>query len=164
MKRTLIAIAVLSLMILPQGSTLAQTPADHSGHTMKEQQGDHGAMAMTTSKAIMLGEETVEGIKGMAHLNDVGAVMAQMGKTENFHFMIMFSDAKTGIAIEQGTVAMKITDPVTGTTGEAIALMGMGDHFGADITLPAKGEYRFLVGSKLADGIKRQFTFHHRVQ
>jgi hypothetical protein len=162
MKRTLIVYAVLSLLILPAGATLAQAPADHSGHAMKEQQGDNGSMPIKQrTKTIMLGEETVEGVKGMAHLNDVGAVMAQMGKNENFHFMMMFSDAKTGTAIEQGTVAVKIVDPKTGKAGEAIALMGMGNHFGADVTLPTKGDYQFQVGSKLADGTKRQFTFKY---
>ena len=42
--------------------------------------------------------------------------------------------------------------------------MGMGNHFGADIVLPAKGEYQFQVGSKLADGSKRQFTFHYTLK
>ena len=83
-------------------------------------------MPMMSKQTIMLGEQTVEGVKGMAHLNDVGAVMAQMGKKENYHFMVMFSDAKTGAAIEQGTVAVKITDPKTGQTGEADPADGHG--------------------------------------
>jgi hypothetical protein len=156
-------------MILPASTTLAQAPADHSGHAMKEQHGDHGAMPMKQrTKTIMLGEETVDGVKGIARLNDVGAMMAQMGQKENFHFMIMFSDAKTGAAIEQGTVAVKIVDPKTGQAGEAIALMGMGagasSHFGADVSLPTKGDYQFQVGTKLADGTKRQFTFKYTVK
>jgi hypothetical protein len=121
-------------------------------------------MEMVRTKTIMLGEQTVEGVKAKGLLNDVGAMMAQMGKKENYHFMVMFSDAKTGTAIEQGTVAVKITDPKTGQTGEAIPLMGMGNHFGADVVLPGKGEYHFQVGSKLADGSKRQFHFSHTIK
>jgi len=162
MKRTLMIFAGLALLALPLAAG-AQTNMDHSQHAMP-QHGDQGSMPMMRTKTIMLGEQTVEGVKGMAHLNDVGAVMAQMGKKENFHFMILFSEAKTGTAIEQGTVAVKITDPVTGKTGEAIPLMGMGNHFGADIALPDKGEYSFQVGSKLADGSKRQFTFKYVVK
>ena len=158
MKRGLIACAILSLLALPT-IPRAETHADHGAMQMGEQQGDHGAMPTMRTKTIMLGEETVDGVKGMAHLNDVGAMMAQMGQKENFHFMVMFSDAKNGTAIEQGTVAVKIIDPKGGKPGEAIALMGMGNHFGADINLPAKGEYQFQVGSKLADGKTRQFTF-----
>ncbi len=166
MKRSLIVYAALSFLILPAGTTLAQSPADHSGHAMMEQHGDHGSMPMKQrTQTIMLGEETVEGVKGMAHLNDVGAMMAQMGQKTTHHFMIKFADAKTGTAIEQGSVAVKIIDPKTGKAGEAIPLMGMGagasSHFGADVTLPTKGDYQFQVGTKLADGTKRQFTFKY---
>ena len=167
MKRTLIAYAVLSLLSVP-ALTIAETASEHSGHNMMEHQGNHGSKPITRTKTIMLGEETVEGVKGMARLNDVGAMMAQMGQKENFHFMIMFSDTKTGEAVTSGTVAVKIIDPKTGKTGEAIPLMGMGtgasSHFGADVTLPTKGDYQFQVGSKLADGTKRQFTFKYTVQ
>ena len=165
MKRGLIAYAILSLLTLPMAVTPTHSAENHhSGHSMKE----HGAMPIPRTKTIMLGEETVDGVKAIARLNDVGAMMAQMGQKENFHIMIMFSDAKTGAAIEQGIVAVKIVDPKTGQAGEAIALMGMGagasSHFGADVTLPTKGDYQFQVGSKLADSTKRQFAFKYTVQ
>jgi hypothetical protein len=162
MKRTVLFFAVLSFLTLP-AMTIGQAQTDHSQHMMPPQ-GEHGTMEMGRTKTIMLGEQTVEGVKAKGLLNDVGAVMAQMGKKENYHFMVMFSDAKTGTAIEQGTVAVKITDPKTGQTGEALHLMGMGNHFGADVVLPGKGEYHFQVGSKLADGSKRQFHFSHTIQ
>lgn len=158
MKRTLIASAILALMTLPAAAP-ARAASDHTGHAM-----DHGSMAMPPEATMMLGEQIVNGVKGMAHLNDVGAMMAQMGQKENYHFMIMFTDVKTGAAIKQGSVAVKIIDGKTGQAGEPIALMGMGNHFGADIVLPAKGEYHFQVGSKLTDGAKRQFTFHYTVK
>jgi hypothetical protein len=163
MKRTILVFALLSLVTLP-AFAIGQTSSDHSQHAMPPPQGDHSTMPMMNKQTIMLGEQTVDGVNGMAHLNDVGAVMAPMGRKENYHFMVMFSDAKTGAAIDQGTVAVKITDPKTGQTGEAIPLMGMGGHFGADVTLQNKGEYHFQVGSKLADGSKRQFTFHYTVK
>ncbi len=164
MKRGLSICAILSILTLPVGATLAQNTGDHGGHAMKEQQDDHGSMTKPRTKSIMVGEQTVEGVKAMVHLNDVGAMMAQMGMKENYHFMVMLNDATTGAAVEQGAVAVKITDPKTGKTGEAIPLMGMGGHFGADVILPVKGEYRFEVGSKLADGKKRQFTFQYTIQ
>jgi len=160
MKRTVIAFALCSFLTLP---TIATAQTDHSQHAMPPQ-AEQPAMPGIRTKSIMLGEQTVDGIKAMAHLNDVGAMMAQMGKKENYHFMVMFNDAKTGAAIEQGTVAVKITDPATGKTGEAIPLMGMGNHFGADVALPDKGEYQFQVGTKLADGTKRQFRFSYTIK
>jgi hypothetical protein len=162
MKRTVLFFTVLSFLTLP-AMTIGQTQIDHSQHMMPPQV-EQGTMEMVRTKTIMLGEQTVEGVKAKGLLNDVGAMMAQMGKKENYHFMVMFSDAKTGTAIEQGTVAVKITDPKTGQTGEAIPLMGMGNHFGADVVLPGKGEYHFQVGSKLADGSKRQFHFSHTIK
>lgn len=152
MKRTLVICSILSFFVLPINAALAQPPVDPSSHA---------AMPMTTAQTIMVGEETIEGITGMAHLNDVGALMAQMDKKENYHFMMMFNDAATGAVVDQGSVAVKISDPKTGKMGKAIPLMGMVDHFGADVALPAKGDYQFEVGSKLADGKTRQFHFKY---
>ena len=42
--------------------------------------------------------------------------------------------------------------------------MGMQGHFGADITLSETGEYKFMVGTKLADGEKRQFEFEYKMK
>ena len=158
MKHLLFSLACCSFLALPLSGFAAEH--DHSQHMMPSG-GGHDATQMMHNDSIMLGEQTVDNVKAMAHLNDVGAVMAKMGKKENYHFMVMFSDAKTGTAIDQGTVAVKITDPATGQAGAAIALMGMGGHFGADVALMAKGEYQFTVGTKLADGSTRQFAFSY---
>lgn len=157
MKTTLLMLTCCSFLALPLTGVAAEP--DHSQHMMPSG-GGHDATQMLHGKSIMLGEQTVDGIKAMAHLNDVGAVMAKMGKAENYHFMVMFSDAASGAAMDQGTVAVIVTGP-TGRAGAAVPLMGMGGHFGADVALTAKGEYQFTVGSKLADGNKRQFTFQY---
>lgn len=138
-------------------ATKAATEMKHDGH------GDHAAM-MKEGDMIMLGDEMKEGVKGMAHLKDVGEAMAKMGMKENYHFMIMFMDAKTGSPIEEGTVAVKITDPSGKEAGAPVELMGMDGHFGADIALTEKGEYHFKVGTKLPDSTKRQYHFHHVVK
>lgn len=157
---------LVGLLTLP-ALALAQTAVGSNGH------GDHGGQqvtapsapaAMLSHQSLMLGEQTVDGVRAMAHLNDIGAVMAPLGKKENYHLMLMFTEVKTGKAIDQGTVAVRLTPPKAAQPGEAIALMGMDGHFGVDLMLSTKGEYRFQVGSKLADGNKRQFTFHHTVQ
>ncbi|MFH0783579.1 MAG: hypothetical protein V2B20_16720 [Pseudomonadota bacterium] len=150
MKRRLIVFAVLTLFVLSlQG--LAQT-----------QPGQGGTMKM--GNAIMLEEVTEAGVKAMVHLIDVSAAMEKMGKKENFHFMVMFSDVATGAAISNGSVALKITGPGQEKAGEPIALMAMDGSFGANIDLTAKGLYNLEVGSKLADGTKRQFKFQFTVQ
>lgn len=164
MKPVLLIFALVGLVFLPL-QTNAQTKGGHGEHGASSP----GHQAMTghgagKAASIMLGETTEEGVKAMAHLNDVGAMMAKMGKKENYHFMMMFTDAATGAAITDGSVALRLTGPGQEKAGEPIALVGMGGHFGADVSLTAKGEYHFVVGSKLADGKKRQFHYHYTVQ
>lgn len=125
--------------------------ATHDGHA------GHGGMDAAGSM-LDLGSVTVNGIEGMAHMKDVRAAMAKMGMKTTHHFMVMFNEEKTGRPVESGKVAVKIISP-DGTVTGPLELMGMQGHFGADVTLDKPGEYRFQVGSRLADGATRQFEF-----
>lgn len=150
--------------LLLASPAFGQTHGEHGDHQMMDASSGHNSMQMMNSQSIMLGEKTVDGISGMAHLNDIGKMMSSMGRKENFHFMMMLADAKSHAGIDQATIAVKITEVKTGTTTEAIPLVGMGGHFGADIVLAGAGEYRFVVGTKLQDGSKRQFEFSYTVK
>jgi hypothetical protein len=129
---------------------------------------DHGSMPMNhdgmmkDAGTAMLGDQTIEGVKALAHVRDVKAAMAKMGMKETHHFMVNFT-GKDGKPVTEGTVAVKIKDPA-GKESEPIALMGMQGHFGADITLTDKGTYEFKVGSKLPDGVARQYEFKYEVK
>lgn len=146
--------------------TLAVTPVlamhhEQGGHDNHNQhQGAHqGHAAMDADGAMLdLGSVSVKGVAAMAHLKDVRAAMAKMGMKTTHHFMAMFTDEKSGKPLEAGKVAVKITSPDGQVTGP-MELMGMQGHFGADVILDKPGEYRFQVGSKLADGEARQFEF-----
>lgn len=145
MKKQIGTLVLATLMAA--GSALAM---DHSKMNM-----DHAsAMADEHKQMIRVGEQTVDGVEAMVHLNDVKATMAKMGMKETHHLMIMFeqNDKK----VTDGTVAVKIKGP-DGKEGEAIKLMGMEGHFGADVVLAAKGHYTFTFGTKLADGKNRKF-------
>jgi hypothetical protein len=135
---------------------------DIKSHDMKPHDMDHDQHSdmMMGESMMMLGQAEVNGVKGMAHLSDVKKQMAAMGRTETNHFMMMFSDVKTGKPIDKGVVALKVQNPA-GETLPPVKLIGMGGHFGADITLTEKGKYHFLVGTKLADGVKRQYHFDY---
>jgi len=167
MKTTTCAILSVLLLTLPLGALAASQ--EHGGSaTMQEgkvmPQGDTKMDGMTMGgEMIMLGETTVDGVKGMAHLNDVGAAMAKMGMKETHHLMVMFNDGGTGAAIAEGTAAVKVTDPA-GKESESIAMMAMDGQFGVDLALTEKGEYRFVVGTRLADGKTRQFQFQYTVK
>ena len=170
MKKTLVKILVAMFVVsMPVGAIAASHGhGDHGKKATEEKKGheghgDHGAMKMS-GDMIMLGDEVKDDVKGAAHLKDVSAAMAKMGMKENYHFMIMFMDTKSGKPIEEGTVAVKITDPSGKETGAPVELMGMDGHFGADLALTDKGEYHFKVGTKLPDGKKRQYHFHYDVK
>jgi hypothetical protein len=112
---------------------------------------------------LIVGSMTSKGVKGMAHLKDVSKTMADMGMPTTHHFMIAFVDEETGAQIESGTVALKITNP-DAKVSEAIELVGMDGHFGADVTLDMTGEYHFRLGTQLADGKKRKYHFHQVIE
>jgi hypothetical protein len=158
MRKFTVLVAALFVCALP----LAASAATH-------EHGEHGKMGemkhegmMMGKGMVMLGEETEDGVKAMAHLNDVKEAMAKMGMKETHHFMVAFIDA-AGNPITEGTVAVKIEDPA-GKTGEPVKLMGMEGHFGADIVLAEKGKYEFNVGTKLPDGKTRQYEFKYEVK
>jgi len=171
-KRLNVLLAVLFAISLP----LMAGAATHEHGSMEKMEGmgkgkmegmkhegmEHGAMMMEGGM-LMLGDQTQDGVKAMAHLKDVKEAMGKMGMKETHHFMVMFVDVKSGDPIETGTVAVKIQDPA-GKEGTTVELMGMQGHFGADVALTEKGEYHFKVGTKLPDGKKRQFQFHFKAK
>ncbi len=132
---------------------------DHDDHDMKN---EHDGMS-SDGLMFIVGSMTSKGVKGMAHLKDVSETMAKMGMKTTHHFMIAFVDEATGEQVESGTVALKITNP-DAKVGEAIELIGMQGHFGADVVLDMEGEYHFRLGTKLADGKKRKYHFHQVIE
>ena len=167
MKRSImLMLTILALLAAPV--TVLAASHEHGSHGGSGSMGsmDHGAMGHDSMKMgsgmAMLGDQTVDGVKAMAHMNDVKAAMAKMGMKETHHFMVAFV-GKDGKQITEGTVAVKIENPA-GTVGEPIALPGMQEHFGADIVLAEKGTYKFKVGTKLPDGVVRQYEFKYEVK
>jgi hypothetical protein len=119
---------------------------------------------MSTDGSMMIvGSMVSKGVKGMAHLKDVSTKMAEMGMGTTHHFMIAFIDEASGKKVETGTVALKITNP-DAKVGDPVQLIGMDGHFGVDVTLDMAGEYHFRLGTKLADGTKRKYHFHHVIE
>jgi hypothetical protein len=165
MKRKMIVLfAALFALAAPLAAPLAAFAAmEHGDHGKMEgmKHGEHGGMGME-GDMVMLGEQTKEGVKAMAHLNDVKEAMAKMGMKETHHFMVAFVD-DSGEQLTEGTVAVKIKD-AAGKESGPVKLMGMEGHFGADIVLEKAGKYEFMVGTKLKDGKTRQYHFEHTVE
>ncbi len=130
---------------------------DHGKMDMDHGKMDHDGMKMDEDM-IMVGDSVQDGVKAMVHLKEVKDTMAKMGMKATHHIMVMFVDQVTGQPVESGVAAVKMKR-ANAKEEEAIKLMGMQGHFGADIELTGPGEYHFMIGTKLADGKKRQFDF-----
>ncbi len=165
----IIAVFLVAFMAMPFVSLAAshQDSGSHGhGDTAEvKHHGDHGEASSTAGDGSMMivGSMVSKGVKGMAHLKDVSAVMASVGGDATHHFMIAFIDEATGEQIETGSVALKVTNP-DAKVAEAVELMGMDGHFGVDLTLNMTGEYHFRLGTMLADGTKRKYHFHHVIK
>lgn len=157
MKKRIGFLAALLLALSLPFSAMAMSH-EHSGHGSKKM--DHGAHAGAAGheNMVMVGDDTEDGVKGSAHLNDVAAAMKKAGQNFTHHFMVIFADQKTGKQITEGQAALKVTGP-DGKTSEPVKLIAMDGHFGADIVMSQKGNYKFEVGTKLPDGKKRTFEF-----
>jgi hypothetical protein len=122
----------------------------------------HGAM-VAGAKKIQLGQVEVEGVKAQAHLDDVSQAMAAAGMQETHHLMLAFTDAGSGREVGDGLVAVKVSGPDL-KAGAPVKMMAMDGSFGADLNLAKPGSYNFEIGTKLADGKKRQFRFSYIVK
>ena len=153
MRLQIYLLIVAVLLIMPVGGFAS------SDHNLEHEKQDKDQIGMSTDGTMyMLGVHEVDGVKGMAHINDVRVQMAAHGMLQTHHIMVGFEDVVSGDAVENGVVAVKIEDP-DGNISDPIELIEMGGHFGVDISLEKKGMYHFKIGTKLADGKKR--TFHH---
>ena len=131
-KRVLIMLTTLAALAM-SGAAPAAT-----GHA-----GALPANGMTApGKMYLLGNQTVAGVKAMAHVKDVRKAMAKVGLKQTHHLMILFENVKTGKPIRQGTAAVKVKDP-SGAVSATIQLGGMGGPFGVDLTLPKPGRSAF---------------------
>lgn len=157
-----IVVLVFGLLLLAPFHVLAAPTGEGSHDKMQGMESMGHGDEKVAAGMIMLGEQVVDGVKGMAHFKDVKDAMAKMGMKETHHFMMMFRD-KDGKTITTGNVAVKIKGP-DGKEGPAIKLMGMEEHFGADVVLDKKGTYVFTVGTQLSDGAKRQFVIKSEVK
>ena len=155
MKRLMILALLIALL---PATTMAMKGMEHKDGDMSKESGamkmDHGSMGM--EGVMMLQDEVVDGVKGAAHLMDMEGGMGQM-------LMVMFTNEKTGNMISKGKVAVKIESPDE-NVGDAKKMKKSKGMFGTGVKFEQKGIYHFKVGTKLEDGVKRQFHFHTEVK
>jgi len=151
MKKLLIATAAILALAAPVAFA-----ADHAGHG---EHGGHGAAAH---------EEVIEGVKATFTIQTMADAMKGMGMempkgvTETHHISVAFKDVKSGKALTEGAVTVKVQGP---DKKEQIKdLIGMKGHFGADVVMSKKGKYGVMSKFKLKDGKVRQAKFWYTVK
>ena len=185
MKRLTIALIALTFTLSLPIFAFAMSQDDHSDHGQAKVAMNHGSMQhgdMAQNKEmsqdmhkghnmadmdggfVEVGKDTREGVvatvKVKAYDEKAMASMAKMGMNATHHVMVSFADEKSGAAIAEGKAAVK----VKGQDAKPVMLMQMAEGFGGDVTLAGPGMYTFEIGTKLADGNKRQFevAFHNQ--
>jgi hypothetical protein len=147
-KMTLLIAAVLAL-----SAPLAVRAMDHGSMKM-----DHG-----THQGDVAHEEVVDGVKAtfrvMSMKEHMKAMDMEMPKEmkETHHIAVEFKDAKSGKALTEGDVKVKVQNP--DKSDQSKALMGMQGHFGADFDLSRKGKYGVMCKFQLKDGKVRNAKF-----
>ena len=149
---------VLFAAALALSAPLAARAMDHSSMKM-----DHGA-----HQGDVAHEEVVDGVKAtfkiMSMKEHMKAMKMEMPKEmkETHHIMVEFKDAKSGKALTEGKVTVKVQNP--DKSDQAKDLMGMQGHFGADFDLSKKGKYGVMSKFVLKDGKTRSAKFWYTVK
>jgi len=148
MKKLLITVAAILVLSVPPAFAV-----DHGAHA------DHGSAAH---------EEVVEGVKATFTVQTMKEAMKAMGMElpkgvkETHHISVGFIDAKTGKALTEGEVKVKVQNP--DKTDQTKDLMGMQGHFGGDFIFAKKGKYGVMAKFQLKDGKTRSAKFWYTVK
>jgi hypothetical protein len=155
--RKIIAVIAAALALSAPIAALAE-------HDMGNMNMDHDMMKMGSAAH----EEVVDGVKATFKVLSMKEHMKGMkmempaGMKETHHIMVEFKDAKTGKALTDGEVKLKVMGP--DKKDQTKELMGMQGHFGADFDLSKKGKYGVMCKFKLKDGKIRTSKFWYTIK
>lgn len=158
MKKMSVLIAALFALAVPVASFAAM---------------DHGSMDMGhgSHQGDVAHEEVVDGVKATfkvmsmkEHMKTMDMEMPKEMKEmkETHHIAVEFKDVKSGKALTEGEVKVKVQGP--DKADQAKELMGMQGHFGADFDLSKKGKYGVMCKFQLKDGKVRSSKFWYTVK
>jgi len=161
MKKTTLLIAALFALAVPAASFAAEH--DHGGHG-----GGSHDMGHAGHQGDVAHEEVVDGVKAtfkvMSMKEHMKAMNMELPKDikETHHVAVEFKDAKTGKALTEGEVKVKVQNP--DKSDQSKELMGMQGHFGADFDFSKKGKYGVMSKFQLKDGKVRQSKFWYTLK
>jgi len=153
MKKLVIAVFMVGLSVVP----LIAAEKDHTGHGM-----NYGATGSAAH------QEVVDGVKATFNVKTMKEAMKEMGMAmpkgvkDTHHISVSFNDMKSGKAITEGEVMVKVQAP--DKSEQAKDMPGMHGHFGADFDLAKKGKYGVMCKFKLPDGKVRSSKFWYEVK
>lgn len=160
MKKIILAVAAILAFSVPVAFA-----ADHGGHDMG--QGGH-EMGHGGHQGDVAHEEVVDGVKATFKVMSMKDHMKAMdmeipkGMKETHHIAVEFKDAKSGKALTEGDVKVKVQNP--DKSDQTKDLMGMQGHFGADFDFSKKGKYGVMCKFQLKDGKTRSAKFWYTVK
>lgn len=153
MKKVILILAATALTC--SAPVVSSAAMDHGGHDMHAMGG-------------AAHEEVVNGVKATFRVQTMADAMKAMGMEmpkgvkETHHVSVAFTDAKSGKALTEGVVKVKIIAP--DKSEQSKDLMGMQGHFGADVEMVKKGKYGVMCKFQLKDGKTRQAKFWYTVK
>ncbi len=157
MKKNTVIIAAALALAAPLGAL----GMEHS--KMKMDHGAHGAHMGNVAH-----EEVIDGVKATFIIQPMAEAMKAMkmempkDMKETHHIHVEFKDVKTGKALIEGDVKVKVQNP--DKTGLTKDLMGMQGHFGADFNMSQKGKYGVICKFLLNDGKVRSAKFWYTIK
>ena len=156
MKKLTVLIAALFALTAP-AATFAAMDHEHGGHASGMNHSGNAAH-----------EEVVDGVKATFIVQTMADAMKAMGMEmpkgmkETHHLHVEFKDVKSGKALTEGAVKIKVQNPDKSV--QTKDLMGMQGHFGADFDLSKKGKYGVMCKFQLKDGKTRSAKFWYTVK
>ncbi len=159
MKKLTVLITALFALAFP----MASFAVDHGSHGGGSHDKGHGG-----HQGDVAHEEVVEGVKATFNVMSMKEHMKAMnmdmpkGMKETHHIAVEFKDAKSGKALIEGEVKVKVQNP--DKSDQTKDLVGMQGHFGADFDFSKKGKYGIMCKFQLKDGKVRQSKFWYIVK
>ena len=148
-------LTVVTAAILAISSPFVVFAMDHSGHAVEH-------------KSTSAHEEVIDGVKATFNVQTMADAMKKMGMEmpkgvkETHHVSVSFKDARSGTALTEGTVTIKVQYP--DNSNQTKEMMGMHGHFGTDFDFSKSGKYGVMCKFQLKDGKSRSAKFWYTVK
>lgn len=160
MKKQVLMLAATLALAAPAAFAMEHDHGEHGNgaHEMKHD-GHMGSVAH---------EEVMDGVKATFTIQTMADAMKRMGMEmpkgvkETHHVSVSFKDVKSGKALTEGEVKVKVQNP--DKSDQSKELMGMQGHFGADFDMSKKGKYGVMCKFQLKDGKTRSAKFWYTVK